>query len=291
MSHSNFTTKPSEMQDILNETLEKIAERVKFKGEILQNFDGILSPEQFTYFSECGTFLGANKDNKIVKANFCKNRLCPVCNRRYSAQKWLKMKNITEKIKIEFKPVFAFLTVTVKNVTSAALNSEISKLMKSIDRMHKTALWKNNVLGFFRSLEITYNADTNTYHPHYHYVLALHEHYTGNMVSTYEWRKLWERSARLDYTSQINIQLINEDLDGGIAEVAKYAVKISSVIKHGKEPLKTIIQAIKGRRLISYGGVMKTYAKEFDKVENTEYDGEAVNYFVYNNSFGGFDIF
>ena len=283
MSYFDFTTNTAEMQDILHETLEKIAERVKYKNSILQNFKNTLTEKQFRYLAECGDFIGVNKDKKIVKANFCKNRLCPVCNRRYSAQKWAKMKNISNQIKIDFNPVFALFTVTVKNVKGEMLSQEITRLMKSIDRMHKSGLWKEKVIGYFRSLEITYNQKEDTYHPHYHYILALPTNYTEEMTPTYEWRQLWERSARLSYNSQIDIRLINEDnLDGGIAEVAKYAVKISSVITKGETALKTVQKAIKGRRLISYGGAMKQYAQEFDNFEVEDFDAEYVELYEYN---------
>ena len=287
MSYFDFTTNTTEMQDILNETLEKIAERVEYKNSILSNFENTLTEKQFRYLTECGDFIGVNKDKKIVKANFCKNRLCPVCNRRYSAQKWAKMKNISNQIKIDFNPVFALFTVTVKNVKAEMLSQEITRLMKSIDRMHKSTLWKQKVIGYFRSLEITYNQKENTYHPHYHYILALPTSYTEEMTPTYIWRQLWERSARLNYNSQIDIRIINEDnLDGGIAEVAKYAVKISSVITQGETALKTVQNAIKGRRVISYGGVMKQYAQEFDNLKDEDYDPEYVEHYEYNRSTG-----
>lgn len=290
MSHFNFTTNTAEMQDILNETLDKIAERVRYKNSIVDNFKNTLPEKQFRYLSECGDFIGVNKAKQIVKANFCKNRLCPVCNRRYSAQKWAKMKNIANQIKIDFNPVYALLTVTVKNVKGEKLSEEITRLMRSIDRMHKATIWQNNVIGYFRSLEITYNQKEDTYHPHYHYILALPTNYTDDMIPTYEWRHLWERSARLNYNSQIDIRLINENnLDGGIAEVAKYAVKISSVITKGETAIKTIQTAIKGRRLISYGGAMKQYAKDLDKLTEEDYDPEYVEHYAYNNKTGLYD--
>lgn len=255
-----------ELQIFLHEKLEELGRRVQYKNEISEKMSNVLNEKQFQYFKECGNFIQTNAEGEIIHGNFCKNRLCPVCNRRYAAQKWHKVKNIADNIKMAFWPTWALLTLTVKNVPAENLSEEITHLMKSIDRYHKTALWRENVFGFFRSLEITYNKQSATYHPHYHYILCLPSDYADNLTSTYEWRTTWERSARLDYTSQVDIRLIkdDDDLSGGIAEVAKYAVKISTVADHGENALKPLTAALKGRRLISFGGIIKDYAKQYD---------------------------
>jgi len=272
LSYSDYNINTEELQEILTENLDKIAERVEYKESIRDKLRGVLNAEQLEDFDECGKYLGTGNNFKVVTGNFCRNRLCPVCNRRNSAQKWAKMYSVAQQAKIDFRPCFAFLTVTVKNVPSENLASEITRLMKSIDRLHKRALFKNNVYGFFRSLEITYNSREKTFHPHYHYVLALPETYKENMISTYIWRKTWEECARLDYNSQVDIRIIeDENIAEAVAEVAKYAVKISSVIEQDKQTIKALLQAIRGRRLISYGGIFKEYAKKSED-EREQYD-------------------
>lgn len=288
MSLFYSNTDEEDLQDFLNEKFEKLSERVEYKESILNKFENIFDYEKFKYFADCGKFLGTNAEKEIMTGNFCKNRFCPVCNRRYASQKWHKVKSIAEQLKIIFNPCFALLTLTVENVTGEELKAEITHLMKSIDRLHKTSLWKNNVIGFFRSLEVTYNQEKKTYHPHYHYILCLDGNYKENMIPTWKWRQTWERSARLNYASQINIQIIEDDnaLSGGIAEVAKYAVKISSVIEKDGNAIKPLEQALKGRRLISYGGAIKEIAKQYDrkaKQELKERDKIPEEYYEYKD--------
>lgn len=288
MSLFYSNTDDENLQDFLNEKLEKLTERVKYKDSITPKFKNILTREKLKYFEDCGKFLGINKENEVVAGNFCKNRFCPVCNRRYASQKWHKVKCIAEQLKIVFRPCFALLTLTVENVTGEKLSEEITRLMKSIDRLHKTSLWKNNVIGYFRSLEVTYNSKKDTYHPHYHYILCLDKNYKNNMIPTWQWRQTWERSARLNYPSQVKIQIIKDDdtLSGGIAEVAKYAVKISSVIEKDSQAIKPLEKALKGRRLISYGGAIKEIAKQYDKNEKQtlkEKDKYPVEYYEYKD--------
>lgn len=261
-----------ELQIFLHEKLDALGQRVKYKNEISKKMVNVLNEKQLQYFNECGNFIQTNTNGEIIHGNFCKNRLCPVCNRRYAAQKWHKVKNIADNIKRAISPTWAFLTLTVKNVPAENLSNEITHLMQSIDRLHKTSLWKNQVLGFFRSLEVTYNVKLKTYHPHYHYILCLQSDYIENVISTYEWRKTWERSARLNYNSQVDIRLINDndDLSGGIAEVAKYAVKISTVADSGENAIKPLTNALKHRRLISFGGIINDYAKQYDITNKRE---------------------
>ena len=263
MSYLDYNIDTEELQAILSENLDKIAERINLKDEIAPKLQNVLNRKQFEKFEDCGMYLETGENAKIISGNFCRHRLCPVCNRRNSAQKWAKMYNIIQNVQNDFNCCFAFVTYTVKNVDGEKLGEEISKLMKSVDRLHKRALFQNNVLGFFRSLEITFNKKSQTFHPHFHYIVVLDKSYQDNMISTYEWRKTWEQVARLDYTSQVNIQMIdNNNIAESVAEVAKYAVKISSVIEQDANTIKTLIEAIKGRRLISFGGILKQYAKQ-----------------------------
>lgn len=274
MSYLDYNIETAELQEILRENVQKITERKKFKDDLAPKLQKILTVEQYQDFCECGDVLAIGENYRVIGGNFCRNRLCPVCNRRNSAQKWAKMYNIATQAKTEMKICFALLTLTVKNVTAEHLAAEISHLMKSIDRLHKRTIFKENVIGYFRSLEITYNTEKNTFHPHYHYILALPAEYKQHAVSTYDWRTTWEKCARLDYTSQIDIRLIDdENIAHSVAEVAKYAVKLTSVIEQDTETLNALIRAIKGRRLISYGGAFKEYSKEND-AQREQYDME-----------------
>lgn len=272
MSYLDYNMTAAEMQEILNENISKIADRVALKQKIIKNLYGVLKDNQFDMMYDCGEFLAVGKNKRVVGGVFCRNRICPVCNRRYAAAKWARMYQIANQIAQEKEYCFLFFTVTVKNVIPTQLSDSINHLMKSIDRLHKRAIFKNNVLGYFRSLEITFNEKTKTFHPHYHYLLCVHKTYKENQTSTYEWRQAWEKSARLDYVSQIDIRYIDDkNIAASVAEVAKYAVKISSVIEQDTETIKTLLKAIKGRRLIAYGGIFKEYSKILES-KYTPYD-------------------
>jgi plasmid rolling circle replication initiator protein Rep len=266
----DFITNDLEMQVLDNEKYTELAARVEHKNHTAYRFKNILNPKQYKYFQDCGTFIGLSEDEEyIVQANFCKLRCCPVCNKRNSVKKWHAVKSIAEELNQSIKPIWLFLTLTVENVPASNLNATIDSLMQSINRLFSRSKWRRIILGYFRSLEITFNSTANTYHPHFHILLAVPSDYFENddiFISSYEWRRMWEQSARLDYVAQVHIEQVKSDTDisGAIAEVAKYAVKMAEIAKVSETALKTILTAIKGRRLISYGGIIAKAHKRYE---------------------------
>lgn len=281
MLHLYSNTFQSDIQDIFNENAKSLCKRVLQKDEqseiFISNLKSAISKNNVQYYKDCGHYIRADDEGNIITANLCHQRFCTVCNKRKSSQTWHRVKTMADDIIRDLNPIWLFFTVTVQNVTAENLAQEITKLMQAINRMYSTKTWHNRVLGAFRSLEITYNKEADTYHPHYHILMILPTDYFDNeniWLSTYEWRKLWERSARLKYNSQCKIEQVidEENLSSAIAEVAKYAVKMSEVAKTSPEALKHIVQAIKGRRLISYTGILKNMAKSESEEENKNID-------------------
>lgn len=266
MSFLNDNTISAEMQAIFQENAAEIAQRVTIKDKTADHYKIIHTENTFRNFKDCGHLIGFDEQGNIVQANFCKHRFCTVCNKRNSSRKWHYIKEIAEVINKTVNPQWLFLTTTIKNTSAEDLKQSINHLMESINRMFSTKTWKKRVLGFFRSLEITFNAENNTYHPHYHILIAVpHDYYTNENIymNAYEWRKLWEKSARLEYNSQVKIEGVQsgDNLSNAIAEVAKYAVKMSAIMEQDEKALKPVADAVRGRRLISYGGIIKEQYK------------------------------
>lgn len=281
MSQIDYNKNHTEMQDLYKEKYSDLALRVEKKNKSVERFRKVLTEQQYKRFEECGTFIGLSTEDIIIQANFCKLRACPVCNKRNSVKKWHFIKTIADEINQSIKPKWLFLTLTVQNVKAEELNKKIDDLMASLNRLFSRKTWQKRVLGFFRSLEITYNKKADTYHPHYHILLVVPEDYFTNKdlyLETWQWREMWETSANLNYHCQMKIEEIKatkeQELSGAIAEVAKYAVKMSEVAKVSQEALKHILKAIKGRRLISYGGIIHESYKD-KKDGDTEFKTKA----------------
>ncbi len=136
---------------------------------------------------------------------------------------------------------------------------------------------------------MTYNEDENTYHPHFHLILAVNKSYfsdTKSYLSQEDWTNLWKESLKVDYTPVVDVRRIkasDDDTYGkAIAETAKYTVKTNDYLikdEEGKinealtdEVVDTLDTALHRKRLVSFGFVFKEVHKKLN-LDDTE-DGD-----------------
>ena len=232
--------------------------------------------------SDCGSFLdfayaidengSMSESGKLHSANFCRDRLCPMCSWRRSLKIFGQVSHIMDCIAGNYK--FLFLTLTVPNCAPDELPATLDRLMVSFKKLMKYKRLKF-VKGFFRALEITRNKDTGTYHPHFHCILAVPMNYgKKEYVKHSEWLNLWRKAYKDDSITQVDIRVL-KDKDGNrlegeftksmkaaIAEVAKYPLKSSEYLFSGDQVItddiiRTLSDALFHRRLVAYGGCFK----------------------------------
>ncbi|MFI3258047.1 MAG: protein rep [Spirochaetales bacterium] len=232
----------------------KRAMRVRFCGSILQF-----------------TLKNGNTD-RLIAANFCRDRLCPMCQWRKSIKIFSDVSRIMRCISTDsptVKPLF--LTLTIKNCPGADLKNTIKTLFDGWHRMVNTKWFKNNIVGSFRALEITYNVKMGEYHPHLHCILLVHEKYfySAEYMTTRQWAELWQRSCRLIYMPSTFIRSVskkNNNMYRLVAEIAKYTVKSSDFLFNDKkltdDVIDTLQTGMKHKRLFAFGGIMKSVANE-----------------------------
>ena len=184
-------------------------------------------------------------------------------------------KIVDEAIKQEPKGRFLFLTLTVKNVEGKALNSTISQLTKSFDRLFKRAKVQRNLLGYLRSVEVTHNENDNSYHPHIHVLMMMRPSYFkgGNYISQKEWGNLWSQSLKVSYKPMIDIRTVKETgkgLRGAVLETAKYPTKPIKLDIENKQVVDDLYNGLYRKRQLGYGGLFKTIKKQLalDDVES-----------------------
>lgn len=277
----------------LNAFRKHIAYREKYQSTIIPT----LNENQKALWELCATNVWIKKDGTIASVNSCRNRFCAICNWRAARKRYCYTYRAMEQIEAKGKYSYLFLTMTMKNCEDWELSKTLSDIMTAVNRMQSTRKWKKRVKGYIRQTEVTYNDEKDTYHPHLHYIVAVPKEYftdEGLYMQTWEWRELWERSMRLDYYSQFKIDAIGGWNEGRmiheVCEISKYQIKLSSVVESGKRyPVKIIADAIRGRRMVAYGGIyaeinrqLKTADRENaeDEVEATlyEYDGNKRDY-------------
>lgn len=134
--------------------------------------------------SECGSFLEfrvSSEDVKLQHANFCKDRLCPMCNWRRSLKIFSQVSKVMDSM-AEYE--FIFLTLTVKNCAAADLPKTVDVLLSGWRYLYnKNKEFKSVICGTFRSLEVTRNKKNGTYHPHLHCILAVKPSYFKEDIS------------------------------------------------------------------------------------------------------------
>ena len=214
---------------------------------------------------------------KLYQAYFCKNKLCPMCNwRRSMKYSYQTSRIVDEAIKQSPKGRFLFLTLTVKNVEGKALNSTISQLTKSFDRLFKRAKVQRNLLGYLRSVEVTHNENDKTYHPHIHVLMMVRPSYfqsKKDYITQKEWSDMWSQSLKVDYVPMIDIRTVKETgkgLRGAVLETAKYPTKPIKMDIENKQVVDDLYNGLYRKRQLGYGGLFKTIKKQLtlDDVEN-----------------------
>ena len=236
--------------------------------------------------NECGSFLEFHLKGdkfKLAKANFCKDRLCPMCSWRRSLKIFGQVSQIMDILQERGDYAFIFLTLTVRNCPAEELKETIDALNNGWRSLyHDNKIFKNTVLGTFRTLEITRNAKENTYQPHLHTILVVRaDYYRHDYLTKNDWQEMWKKACGLDYEPIIDVRKIKADgnIKKAVAEVSKYAVKGSDLL-HGDldemcDIVRTFLEALYSRRLCSFTGIFKKIKQELnlDDIES----GDLVN--------------
>lgn len=279
-------------KDLEQEGLYNYARKVNNRGERLKD---CLNYWQWDKYE-------INKVLDLQKVNRCKNnRFCSNC-RTFELSRFIHhFGNIyKEYIYDKYNPYL--LTLTVPNVRGEELSETITKLYDSFNRFFKAFNqpigkgkhgYKDRLITFdggLRVLEITYNSEKNTFHPHLHCIILSEEYdkelfrkqYQGeysykrknyNMYSNLDLhlQKIWYmcynkmRLTKKNYYNLTEKYLVDiKELDqGGIYEVIKYTFKDSDILN--SYVFKNLVIALENRRIRQGFGVLKGL-----KCENVE---------------------
>lgn len=250
----------------------------------------------------CNNFMQTS-NGRIYRAFFCKTRLCPLCSWRRSIKIAMHTRAILSALMADCPDVdFIFLTLTVPNVSASELPGKLSQMFKAWDKM--TASGRNlsdakrfnsAILGYYRGLEITYNSKTDTYHPHFHCLLAVRSRYfkDDTYIKQSEWLAMWQRAMKDQTIKMVNVKKVKpnkkilSDSDfnaklsptevkalaviSAVTEVTKYTVKTSDYIDLPKVT-RVLDLALERRRLVAYGGLLADYHKKLNLDDEVEGD-------------------
>ena len=208
--------------------------------------DSVITDNGLKSLKECGDTLVFVRNEKGKKrlhgANFCRNRLCPMCNWRRSLKMYSQVSQITDKILATKKSRFIFVTLTVKNPdgehlaeTLDLMNKGFSYITSNSRTFAPAKKFKESLQGYIKATEITYNSKDNTYHPHIHCIFQVRPSYfSRDYIKKDDWIKLWGKAMSLDYAPSVYVKTIKDtdnDKTKAVAEVAKYPTKSANLLK------------------------------------------------------------
>jgi plasmid rolling circle replication initiator protein Rep len=261
-----------------NKSLSKRARSKFYTQKIVYPLLFIESPlnKNYSRAFHCGSVI--KQFGKKLVSRYCNSRICHTCSRIRTAK---MIMGYIDPLK-ELGDLF-FTTLTLKNVEAENLNQTIEKMIKDISNIIRVLREKRKInISGIRKIEVTYNAKTNTYHPHIH---LLHNEDIGDIIID-EWlirnptakKQGWDRKKKIMVDIQVSIPVTKKD-DNDIKylnELFKYASKF--IIKDDKErgilnvhvtALDNILKSLHKKRVIqSFGEIRKL--KINDDIEEIE---------------------
>jgi len=218
---------------------------------------------------------------RLLKAEFCRVRYCPICQWRRSlfwrAKFYKALPGIISK---HSTARFLFLTLTIKNCEVATLRESIQAMNTAWNRFTQRKAF-SSIIGWVRTTEVTRGQD-NTAHPHFHCLLMVPAGYFAghSYVKQAEWRDMWKKSLRIDYEPIVDIRTVKlkQDKTGregpvmphdGLIETLKYSVKPADMIAAPDWSIKLTEQTHK-LRFIATGGVFKDVLKPEEAITSDE---------------------
>lgn len=243
---------------------------------------------------KCGT-------KHVLRANLCRDRFCPICVWRLSMKRFANMVQIVQGLREEHPAaIWEFCTLTVANCQPKFLKITLDEMARAWNCIWSRRTTKDKpILGWARSLEITYNNQTKTFHPHYHILLLWADNHVPSETELHWLENTWRDTVQLRTTKsaqdskivhprlEINADryeiipgLSSQDTDDvqqvtkSVLETYKYSVKSKDLELMPVYIFRILDELLKGRHMTAFGGIVKEYAKLHNL---TNMDREAEN--------------
>lgn len=241
--------------------------------------------EKAVCVEHCAEHIGITNINniaRIVKADFCRQRICNVCAWRRQSKFIAQMFPVLEILGKKYE--FLLATLTIKNVSLQNLRPAVNDILQGYDRLLKRRKIKNAWVGKVRALEITYNQHTKEFHPHIHVFIAVDKSYftdPSKYISQAELEQMWGESVRIGYDPICHIEKVTDTMHGAV-ETLKYTFKTTK----DTTALEGYFYILKNRRLVSFSGVFAETRKflkqsDFENILTDDMPTDAPKKFLY----------
>ena len=244
--------------------------------------------KKFFSVKECGTFLEFKKcvetgEIALTGANFCRDRLCPMCAKRKSLKNFSTLSKVLGVLNKNNKYRYLFCTLTLKNCEYSDLSKTLDIIKFGFTNFLKSHFFRGKnkqFLGCFKSIEITINTDTRTFHPHIHLLIAVNKYYFSKYNSFYidnfKLKEEWQACLGIDYLPMCDIRAV-KNIQKATCEVSKYICKSSDYlfyndIQKSSELVSILSDSLYNRRFLAYTGIFFKAKKLIKNDDNINID-------------------
>lgn len=202
--------------------------------------------------------------HKIRSTNLCRDKICPVCRWRLALKRYAQMISVCDVLREEYPNAkYCFLTLTIKNCKVQELGETLKRMAKAWNRILQRKIAKENIQGWARSVEITYNRHTGEMHPHYHVIIMLNN---GRDIIANDIATAWKKALDLNYTPIIDIRDIKQgketDIGGAVCETFKYSIKDNDLNDMPISIFAQFVAQVNGMRATAFGGEIRKIRAE-----------------------------
>lgn len=205
-----------------------------------------------TQYAEKDTSTAENVEIDWSRTWLCKDPLCPCCKWRKIRRKIYTISDYwNEFLENTQYPdyIFRMLTLTVPNVKLEKLADTLSGMNSAWQDLRKTnkLKYERAVKGTIRIYEITYNEETDTYHPHYHILTAHTKSYGTNpdyTITVAEWSNWWRAAVGNPNLQDAVVTKIKEPQNIAYA----LATKQEKELPFTDDTVSVLLPTLKGRR-------------------------------------------
>ena len=221
-------------------------------------------------------------------ATLCRDRVCPTCAWRLSAKQSAEMVQALAFINDIEDYDALFLTLTVRNCDETQLSPTLDMMSRAWNKMLARRKNRELIKGTARSVEVTYNAKTKTFHPHYHIIMLIEKDSRDvDKLSAY-FNHEWQTAANITYQPITDLRRIEnstlleydkkdaEFYKKAILETFKYTIKDDSLADMPLSSFRYYVDGIQGKRLVAYTGIIKEARKQLDYNDELEDETETL---------------
>lgn len=274
------------IEKIINSN-EEISYSKKMSKELVELFE-LFDDKKANRIRKCADTLVFAIDldsqkRKLASANFCKDRFCPECSKRKSRLMYHNLKKVLENSYENYNQSFIHLVLALRNCKKEELKKSLDQLLGGFHKLFRRKKFKDSINGWYRNLEVTYNEKDDTLHPHLHIILSVDNDYfkrkSGKYLTQEYIKSEFKSACNIDYEPTAFIKKVysknqKDVLHHIVAEASKYVTKVSDILDLENENLKlellkSLSIGLHGRRMSSYGGILKEIFKIL-KLEDEE---------------------